>query len=176
LPPVGHRHRGRQLELPTIFSFTRGVCGFRQPESAIGELHANITSAEQSCRVGIVTFVYRSHCVHLNFLKPIWLACSLKHLLQIMSSYFLMRPSWFVQHRHARESLPYFLGWECCWWGIFLQVVCFLDLLFINNFQIIYIHCLSLSWGPSAHVQDIAHSILNLYPILINSSTRSKTN
>ena len=58
----------------------------------------------------VVTFVYRSHCVHLNFLKPIWLACSLKHLLQIMSSYFLMRPSWLVQQRHARESFPYFLG------------------------------------------------------------------
>ena len=70
----------------------------------------------------VVTFVYRSHCVHLNFLKPIWLACSLKHLLQIMSSYFLMRPSWLVQTRQARESLPYFLGCECCWWGIFLQV------------------------------------------------------
>lgn len=87
--------------------------------------HMATTGAEQSCRVDIVTFVDRSHCVHLNFLKPIWVACSLKHLLQIMSSYFLMRPSWLVQTRQARESLPYFLGWECCWWGIFLQVVCF---------------------------------------------------
>ena len=67
----------------------------------------------------IVTFVYRSHWVQRSFLKPIWLAYSLKHLLQIMSSYFLMRPSWLVHTRQARESFPYFLGWECCWWGIF---------------------------------------------------------
>ena len=80
-----------------------------------------LSRANQSCRVSIVTFVYRSHCVHLSFLKPIWAACSLKHLLQIMSSYFLMRPSELVQQRHARESFPYFLGWECCWWGIFYR-------------------------------------------------------
>ena len=67
-----------------------------------------------------VTFVYRSHWVHLYLWKPISLACSLKTLLHIIIPYFLMRPVVWPVTRHARESLPYFLGWECCWWGIFI--------------------------------------------------------
>ena len=69
----------------------------------------------------------RSSGVHFVFLKPIWVACSLKHLLQIMIEYFLIRPSWLVQQRQARESFPYFLGWARSWWGIFLSTF------FINN-------------------------------------------
>ena len=39
-----------------------------------------------------VTFVYKSLGTHLYFLKPICSACSLKHYLLIISSYFLINP------------------------------------------------------------------------------------
>ena len=51
--------------------------------------------------------------------KPTWFACSLKHLLQSIIWYFLMRPTSFVQILQWRASLQFFLGWEWIRVGIF---------------------------------------------------------
>lgn len=44
-------------------------------------------------------------------MKPISGACSLKHLLQRLSPYFLISPWEFLHLRHCLEPCPYFLGW-----------------------------------------------------------------
>ena len=131
LPPSDAGHRvsgGVDAEAPACHAV-----------SAVEQTYEPLFSrADQSCRVRFASsLLCIGHIVsfHLSFLKPICSACSLKLCLLIMSSYFLINPLFWFVTRQARESLPYFLGWECCWWGIFLRVVCFLDLLFINNFS-----------------------------------------
>ena len=48
---------------------------------------------------------------HLVLVKPIISPNSLKHFLQRIKSYFLIRPIWHLQFLHSLLSFPYVLKW-----------------------------------------------------------------
>ena len=76
-------------------------------------------------RVSLVTWSnqtlhsFKHMCVQRVLKKPTWFACSLKHLLQSIIWYFLMRPTSLVQILQWRASLQFFLGCEWIRVGIF---------------------------------------------------------